>query len=72
MKQKPSVMNVIWLFLIVSSLAAAAFTGRMEEMSRATFDSAKSAVTLAIGFIGALLPAMRAVRLRMVDAMRYI
>jgi len=52
MKQKPSVMNVIWLFLIVSSLAAAAFTGRMEEMSRATFDSAKSAVTLAIGLIG--------------------
>jgi spore maturation protein SpmA len=52
MKQKPSVMNVIWLFLIMSSLAAAAFTGRMEEMSKATFDSAKNAVTLAIGLIG--------------------
>jgi len=30
------------------------------------------ALALLIGFIGALLPAMRAVRLRMVDAMRYI
>jgi spore maturation protein SpmA len=52
MKQKPSIMNGIWLFLIISSLAAAAFTGKMEATSKASFDAGKSAVTLAIGLVG--------------------
>lgn len=45
-------MNTIWLFLILLSVTAAAFTGRMKETLDASFSSAKSAVELAIGLIG--------------------
>jgi len=45
-------MNAIWLVLVVASVVAAAFTGKMEAVTTASVDSAKSAVTLAIGLIG--------------------
>ncbi len=47
-------MNQIWFWLIALSVLAAAFTGRMEAVTKASFDSAKTAVTLAIGLIGAM------------------
>jgi len=52
MRQKPSAINIIWLTMILAATVTAAYTGRMAEVTRASFDSAKSAVTLAIGLIG--------------------
>ena len=52
MKQKPSSINIIWLSMVVIATVTAAYTGKMDEVTRASFDSAKSAVVLAIGLIG--------------------
>jgi len=52
MKQKPSAINIIWLGMILLATVTASYTGRMEEVTKASFDSAKDAVTLAIGLIG--------------------
>ncbi|OKY76133.1 MAG: spore maturation protein [Desulfobulbaceae bacterium DB1] len=52
MKQKPAAINIIWLSLVVIATVTAAYTGRMDEVTKASFESAKSAVTLAIGLIG--------------------
>ncbi|MBD3316554.1 MAG: spore maturation protein [Chitinivibrionales bacterium] len=54
MKQKSSPLNIIWLFMIVAATVAAAYNGRMEAISGGMFDAAKSAVTLAIGWVGAM------------------
>lgn len=54
MNQKPSPINIIWLFMIVFSTVVASYTGRMDEITSSMFDSAKSAVTLAIGLIGVM------------------
>lgn len=45
-------LNYIWLFFILSALIIGAFTGRTEAVIQSAFDSASSAVTLAIGLIG--------------------
>jgi spore maturation protein SpmA len=47
-------MNAIWLGLVVASIITAAFTGTMEAVSNASIESAKSAVTLALGLIGVM------------------
>ncbi len=47
-------MNSIWLYLILISIVVAAYTGNMDSLTTASFDSARSAVTLAIGLIGAM------------------
>ncbi|MFO7760590.1 MAG: nucleoside recognition domain-containing protein [Desulfobia sp.] len=52
MSPKASAINIIWLGLVVIATVTAAYTGRMEAVTRASFDSAKDAVTLAIGLIG--------------------
>ena len=52
MTKKPSAINIIWLSLILIATATAAYTGKMENITLAMFDSAKSAVMLAIGLIG--------------------
>ena len=54
MKQKPAVINIIWLYLILVSIIVAAYTGKMADITTASFDSAKSAVNLAISLIGAM------------------
>lgn len=54
MKSKPSPINIIWFMMIVLSVVAASWTGSMEAVTAAAFDSAKAAVTLAIGLIGAM------------------
>lgn len=54
MKNKPSPINIIWFMMIVLSVVAASWTGSMEAVTAAAFDSAKAAVTLAIGLIGAM------------------
>ncbi|HSP97980.1 MAG TPA: nucleoside recognition domain-containing protein [Candidatus Dormibacteraeota bacterium] len=47
-------MNAVWLVLVVASVVTAAFTGTMEAVSTASVESAKSAVTLALGLIGVM------------------
>ncbi len=49
---KPALMNSIWLALIILSVAVAAFTGKMDQVTKISFKTAKDAVTLAIGLIG--------------------
>ena len=54
MKEKPSPINIIWSAIILLAILAAAWRGTTGELSAALFDSAKSAVKLAIGLIGAM------------------
>jgi spore maturation protein SpmA len=52
MKAKESPINIIFLFMVVVSVAVAGFNGKMDALNIAIFDSAKAAVVLAIGLIG--------------------
>ncbi|MFP4164009.1 MAG: nucleoside recognition domain-containing protein [Chitinispirillaceae bacterium] len=52
--KKPAVINVIWLYIILISIVVAAYTGNMDKISKASLDSAKGAVELAISLIGAM------------------
>lgn len=52
MQQKPSTINIIWLSMILIATVTASYTGTMSEVTKASFESAKSAVTLALGLIG--------------------
>lgn len=52
MREKPSAINIIWLALILIATVTAAYTGKMAEVTKASFEYAKIAVTLAIGLIG--------------------
>jgi spore maturation protein A len=45
-------MNVIWIILIAVSVITAAFTGRLEELTRAIFDGAKTAVEISLYLLG--------------------
>jgi spore maturation protein SpmA len=47
-------MNGIWLGMVVASVLTAAFTGQMAAVSAASIESAKAAVTLALGLIGVM------------------
>jgi spore maturation protein SpmA len=47
-----AVLNWIWLGLILLAIVYGAFTGRMHEVSAASFEGAKSAVQLVIGLTG--------------------
>jgi spore maturation protein SpmA len=52
MKTKPSAINIIWFSMVLIATVVAAYKGTMAGVTSAIFDSAKSAVTLAIGLIG--------------------
>jgi len=54
MAKKPSAINVIWLYLILISIVVAAYTGRMDAVTKSSFESVKNAVTLAIALVGAM------------------
>lgn len=45
-------INYIWLFLIVTSIVTAVFTGRIGDVTNSILLSAKSAVNIAISLIG--------------------
>ncbi len=47
-------LNGLFVAAVLLSVAAAAFTGRMEALTRGVLDSAASAVTLALGLVGAM------------------
>lgn len=48
-------VNWIWLFFIVLSFIAAAATGRMEALTEAAFEGAKSGVTVSFGLISVMV-----------------
>ncbi|MGG4032553.1 nucleoside recognition domain-containing protein [Paenibacillus cisolokensis] len=48
-------VNWIWLFLIVASFVVAAANGRMEAVTAAAFDGAKTGVTVSFGLISVLV-----------------
>lgn len=52
MNKKPALINIIWLFLILLSVVAAGYSGRMKETLDASFETARGAVELAIGLVG--------------------
>ncbi len=52
MNEKPAAINGIWLGMILIATITAAYTGKMDAVTKASFDSAKAAVTLAINLIG--------------------
>lgn len=54
MDKKPAAINAIWLYLILVSILVAAYTGKMDQITKGSFDSAKGAVNLAISLIGAM------------------
>ena len=47
-------MNRIWFYLVACAVATAAWTGRMEELTKISFEAAKTAVNLALGLVGAM------------------
>src|SRR5207249_12091034 len=50
----PVMMNAIWVGLVVAAVVMAAFTGTMPAVATESVESAKSAVTLALGLIGVM------------------
>lgn len=54
MKDKTSAISIIWLSIILISIASAAWLGKTGELTLALFDESKSAVTLAIGLVGSM------------------
>jgi spore maturation protein SpmA len=49
-----SAMNMVWLFLLLSSVLVGAATGRLEQVGKSSFQAAKQSVELAIGLVGAM------------------
>lgn len=48
-------LNVIWLGLILFSIIMAAVNGKMEVISQASFDGAKTGLTVCIGLLSVLM-----------------
>jgi spore maturation protein SpmA len=53
-KNRGSAINIIWVGLVLGSILVALANGRMEGVTQASFESAKKAVELAIGLVGAM------------------
>jgi spore maturation protein SpmA len=51
---KPSAINLVFVGFIAFAIIFAAYTNRMEAVTTASFESAKTAVTLAINLIGVM------------------
>ncbi|MGB5158589.1 nucleoside recognition domain-containing protein [Desulfobacterium sp. N47] len=45
-------MNIIWLVLITVSIITAVFTGKLEDLTKAIFDGAKTAVEISLFLAG--------------------
>lgn len=48
-------VNYIWLFFIVASFVVAAITGKMDAVTQAAFEGAKSGVTISFGLISIMV-----------------
>ena len=51
---KPSAINLVFVAFIAVAIIFAAYTNKMEAVSKASFESAKTAVTLALNLIGVM------------------
>ena len=51
---KPAAMNRLWFYLVLAAVACAVFSGRLEEVTKESFEAAKLAVNLSLGLIGAM------------------
>lgn len=51
-KPKGSAINLVFIIFVAGAIIIAGFSGKMEAVGQASFDAAKSSVTLAIGLIG--------------------
>jgi len=60
-----AVLNWIWLGLILLAVVYGAFTGRMEAVSKASFDGAKQAVELVINLTGVMILMLGLMRVAM-------
>jgi spore maturation protein SpmA len=49
---KASAINAVFVFFVIGAILFASYTGKMKEVTDASFDSAKAAVSLSIGLIG--------------------
>ena len=47
-------LNVVWLGLIAVAVVVGAATGRLDAVTKAAFDSARTAVELALGLVGVM------------------
>ncbi len=47
-------LNYIWVGLVAGSVVVGFFTGRLDEVTRAAFDMAETAVTISLGLIGVM------------------
>jgi len=54
MRSKSAAINAIWFYLILVSVIVAAYCGTMDAVTKASFEAAKNAVTLALSLIGAM------------------
>lgn len=54
MRPKSAAINAIWFYLILVGVIVAAYSGTMDAVTKASFESAKNAVTLALSLIGAM------------------
>ncbi len=50
--QKPSAINLVFLFFVIGSILCGSLSGKMKAVTEASFQAAKDSVTLAIGLIG--------------------
>jgi spore maturation protein SpmA len=48
-------MNVVLVFLVVGAVLAAGFSGQMDQVARASFESAKAGVDTAFGLLGTMV-----------------
>jgi spore maturation protein SpmA len=60
-----AVLNWIWLGLILLGVVYGAFTGRMQEVSKASFDGARQAVELVINLTGVMILMLGLMRVAM-------
>jgi spore maturation protein SpmA len=47
-------LNTLWLLMLVGSIVCGALTSRLDAVAQASFDSARAAVTLALGLVGVM------------------
>ena len=52
--QKPSAINLVFVGFVAVAIIFAAYTNKMEDVTKASFESAKTAVNLAINLIGVM------------------
>ena len=71
-KQKSSAINIVFVLFLVSAIILAGFNGKMKEISDASFEAAKSSVTLAISLVGVMALWLGMVRVLEAGGLMYV